>query len=141
MSISVTNSRRTQPTNPSHIKTLSDAMQYINQLHADLYPQYQSLPQNVPQIMNLSNGTVMGSNTRSGRGWTVSIIVKPTNSGPSVASGASLMLPFIAANVSVFTVSHGTSLVPATVQQGSSTLVLPNWSTIDTVTIYGKADE
>lgn len=141
MNTSITNSRKTQPINPSHINSLSDLVQWAQQVHADQYPQYQSLPQNVPTISGLSNGKVTGSNTRQGRGWTVSLSVVPSASGPSVASTASLTLPFVAANTSVFSVSHGTTLIPATVQQGSSTLVLPNWSTTDTVNIYGKADE
>ena len=141
MTASVTNSRKTQPINPQNSRTLTDAFTWINSAHNDLYPQVQSLPQNVPSIVNLTNGTLTGGNIRQGREWTVSIVVNPTIGGPSVAAGASLTLPFVAALTSIFLVTFGTTVLPATVQQGSSTLVLPNWSTTQTVTIYGKACE
>ena len=137
----MSNSRTTQPTNPQNVQDLQGVKGYLVKLHNDQYPQVQSLPQNVPTISNLSNGTVTGGNIRQGRNWTLSMIIVPTVSGPSVASGASLTLPFVAALTSVFLVTFGTTILPAIVQQGSSTLVLPNWSTTNTVTIYGKADE
>lgn len=135
------NSRKTQPTNPQSINTLSEIKGYLQKLHNDMYPQYQSLPQNVPTINGLSNGKVTGGNVRQGRNWTVSLTIVPLASGPSVASSASLTLPFVAANTSTFTVTFGNTILAAQVSQGSTTLNLPNWSTVETVTIYGKADE
>ncbi len=141
MTASVSNSRTTQPVNPQNIDNLQGVKGYLTKLHNDQYPQVQSLPQNVPSISNLSNGTVTGGNIRQGRGWTLSMTIVPTVGGPSIASGASLTLPFVAALTSVFLVTFGTTILPAIVQQGTSTLVLPNWSTTNTVIIYGKADE
>jgi len=135
------NSRTTQPVNPQNVSDFPGAKKYLVQIHNDQYPQVQSLPQNVPNIDNLSNGLVTGGNIRQGRNWTLSMTVTPASSGPSVASGCTLTLPFVAALTSVFLVTFGTTILPAIVQQGSSTLVLPDWSTAMTVTIYGKADE
>lgn len=139
---SITNSRRTQPVLPANLgKTEPALATYIQKLHADLYPQVQSLPQNTPAIVNLTNGNVSGANVKQGRNWSVSLEVIPHSSGPSVASGASLTLPFVAANTSVFQVVVNGSILAAIVKGGSSTLVLPNWSSTGTVTIFGKADE
>lgn len=135
------NSRTTQPVNPQNAESLADVKKYLYQIHNDQYPQVQSLPQNVPSITNLTNGTLTGGNIKQGRSWTMSIVVIPTSSGPSVAASASLTLPFVAALTSVFLVTFGTTILPAIVQQGTSNLILPNWSTTNTVTIYGKADE
>lgn len=136
----MSNSRITQPVNPQSIHNLQDVIAYLNRLHNDQYPPVQSLPP-IPTISNLSNGTVTGGNVRQGRNWTVTLIIIPTVTGPSIASGASLTLPFVAANTSTFLVTFGSTVLSASVQQGSSTLILPNWSTVSTVTIYGKADE
>lgn len=135
------NTRTTQPVNPQNIQDLNGVKKYLFNLHSDQYPEVQSLPQNVPTISNLTNGTVTGGNVRQGREWTISYTINPTISGNSVASGASLTLPFAAALTSLLFVTFGTTILPAKVTQGSSTLVLPNWSTPLEVLIYGKAVE
>lgn len=141
MSTSISNTRKTQPMLPVQLSGIPQLDNWARQLQADLYPQLQNQVQNVPTITGLSNGKVTGGNVRQGRNWTVSLTIVPLASGPSVASSASLTLPFAAANTAVFQVTHGGVLLPAMVEQGTSTLNLPNWSTTDTVTIYGKADE
>lgn len=105
---------------------------YRQSLHENLYPK--DTPWN-PVITGVSSTAVTASFVQMGRFWSFAISIE----GVTTSTAGTITLPFEVAQMSVFNVAVGGLNMPATIEKGQTTLILPNWTSAARALISGVA--